>query len=112
MFADIIKWTDVEVVVLYIVTMVHIRTSSLCFGVENIILTLVQLLALLCELFIKAQTWIILRHIFHCHISIHSANTVNKVDAVLITFTYTLQNILQFTAPIKQIFPEMVYHTK
>jgi hypothetical protein len=30
---------------------------------------------------------------------------VNKTDAVL-TYTHTLQNILQFNAPIKQIFPE------
>jgi len=88
--------------------MVHIRRSNLCFGVKNIILTPVHLLALLCELFKNAQTWITLRYIFHCHISIHSVNIVNKIDAVLITYTYSLQNILQFTAPIKQVFPEIV----
>jgi hypothetical protein len=35
-------------------------------------------------------------------------NIVNKIDAVLITYTYTLQNILQVNAPIKQIFTEIV----
>ena len=67
-----------------------------------------HLLALLYELFKNAQTWIALRHIFHCHISIHSVNTVNKIEAVLITYTYSLQNILQSSAPIKQVFPEIV----
>jgi hypothetical protein len=88
--------------------MFHIRRSSLCFGVKNIILKLVHLLSLLCEFFINARTWITLRHIFHCHISIHSVNIVNKIDAVLTTYTYTLQNIFQFNAPIKQLFPEIV----
>lgn len=68
--------------------MIRIRSSSKCFGVKNIILTLMHLLALLCELFINSRTWITLRHIFHCHISFHSVNTVNKIDAVLITCTY------------------------
>jgi hypothetical protein len=68
----------------------------------------VHLLALLCELFVNSRTWITLRHIFHCHISFHSVNNVNKIEAVLITYTYTLQNILQFNAPIQQIFPGIV----
>jgi len=46
------------------------------FWCKKLILTSVHLLDLLCELFKNAQTWITLRYIFYCYISIHSVNTV------------------------------------